>query len=266
MPAIRILLLAALLSGLSWFQLVNTASAAEVGRSMVDLLDSRPGRDVLFVGNSRMYVNDMPSMVRKIADSAGAPVKYRVRMWAKPGWRFTDHVGAAQVQALLDQRWDRVILQGNSGAHVDQESRAQFSYDGARLLEEAKQAGSPTSLIVGWTYGPNVFADDPPGTRESYHRTIQHDYRALAGYSGAGLIDVGTGWLRTEKAAPGLDLAPDGNHPSVYGTYLAALMVYAHLSGGGVDAVTFVPDGISEKEAATIRGVVDDLLASKATS
>lgn len=253
--------MAAALAALSWFQFFNTASASEVSRSALDLFDPRPPRDILFVGNSRMYANDMPAMVRAIADSAGAPVKYRVRMWARPGADFADHARNDTLRGLLGRRWDRVILQGQSASHRNEAARSDFATHGAWLADRAAQAGSPASLVINWSYDDAIYHGEPPGARAAHHRTIQHDYRDLAQRTGAALIDVGTVWNRVGKTDPALALTTDGNHPSIHGTYLYALTVYAHLAGD-LARVTYAPEGVSPAEAAAIRAAVDDHLRS----
>ena len=263
MSSVRILLLCLALAGLSWFKFANTASAAEVGRDVADILDSRPTQTLLFVGNSRMFSYEMPPLVRKIADSAGSPVRYRIRMRALPGQTFPGHFADPHVQALLDETWDRVIFQGESGAHHSDDSRRDFADYGKRLIEEAKAAGSNASLIVGWTYGPDHYTDWGIGGRARHHRTIQNDYRALARRTEAGLIDAGGAWRRVESTDPGFSLAPDGNHPSVHGAYLTALIVYAHLTEGDLSKVTWAPDGVTPEQAEHLRKTADAFIASR---
>jgi hypothetical protein len=213
MAFVRTILLAALLAGLSWFHFVNTASAREVGRDLADIADRRPVESVLFVGNSRMFDYEMPPLVREIADSAGAPVRYRIRMRALPGQTFPGHAAYPEVQALLGEKWDRVILQGERAAHHVDSARRNFDVYGEHLIEKAKAAGSPASLIIGWTYGPRFYEEHWPGGRRTHHRTIQGDYRKLARRTDAGLIDAGGAWRSMEAKAPDFSLAPDGNHP-----------------------------------------------------
>jgi hypothetical protein len=262
--ALRILLMAGMIAALSWFQFVNTASARETARNAADVFDPRPARDILFVGNSRLFTNDLPSMVRAVADSAGAPVKYRVQMWALPGRRFIDHAQNKSVQRLLAQRWDRVILQAQSAEQMSDPWRARFTTYGRQLIGRAQAAGSPASLVVNWSYGEEEFRerDAPEGMRAYVYGLIQRDHRALAREMGAGLINVGAAFERVETTAPAIPLIPDGNHPSKQGTYVYALMVYAHLSGGDVRAVRYVPDGVDEAEALLLRELVADYLNS----
>jgi hypothetical protein len=259
----RILLLAAAIAGLSWFQFVNSASARDVGRNAVDLFDPRPARDILFVGNSRIFTNDLPSMVRAVADSADAPVKYRVRMWALPGRSFSDHAQNESVKALLAERWDRVILQAQSAEQLGRDRRIDFQLYGSQLIDRARASGSPASLVVNWTYSEEKMREID-WSRSKAYALIQRDHRTLARASRAGLINVGTAFRRVEAARPDLDLTPDGNHPSPHGTYIYALMVYAHLSGADVRRVRFVPEGVSAADALALRELVNDYLTSGA--
>jgi hypothetical protein len=259
------LLWAAVIAGLSWFQFVNTASARDVGRNALDLFDPRPARTILFIGNSRLFTNDLPSMVRAVADSADSPVKYQVRMWALPGLRFEDHARNESVRRLLAQRWDRVVLQAQSAESImGEEWRSSFAANGRRLVGRARAAGSPASLVVNWTYSEEEFRrhQAPEGERGHAYGLIQRDHRALARETGAGLINVGAAFRRVETAEPAIALTPDGNHPSPQGTYVYALMVYAHLSGADVRAVRYVPDGVGEAEARVRRELVADHIAS----
>jgi hypothetical protein len=259
------LLMTAAIVGLSWFQFINTASARDTARKAADLFDRRAASDVLFIGNSRLFTNDLPSMVREVADSAGAPVKYRVRMWALPGQRFEDHVRNESVQRLLGQRWDRVVLQAQSAESMMGDSwRASFLANGRRLVEGARDGGSPASLVVNWTYSDEEFRrhEAPEGERARVHGQIQSDHRELARVTGADLINVGSAFRRVETAERAIDLIPDGNHPSQHGTYVYALMVYAHLSGADVRGVRYVPEGVSEAEASILREIVADHIAS----
>jgi hypothetical protein len=213
----------------------------------------------LFVGNSRIFTNDLPSMVRAVADSAGSPVKYRVRMWALPGRRLADHAQNESVKALLAQHWDRVILQGQSAEQLGYDRRIDFQLYGSQLIDRAHASASPVSLVVNWTYGEETLREMEWPRSEAYS-LIQRDHRTLARASGARLINVGTAFRRVGAARPELDLTPDGNHPSMEGTYIYALMVYAHLSGADVRAVRFVPKGVDPAEARLLRELVADYL------
>jgi len=123
---------------------------------------------------------------------------------------------------------------------------------------------------VNWTYSAEFFREhaeavgeyEADETRSYVYGLIQSDHRALARATGADLINVGAAFKRIETAEPAIALTPDGNHPSQQGTYVYALMVYAHLSGADVRSVRFVPEGVSEAEARLLRELVADHLAT----
>ncbi|TFI57490.1 hypothetical protein E2493_14885 [Sphingomonas parva] len=55
----------------------------------------------------------------------------------------------------------------------------------------------------------------------------------------------------------------EGNHPSLAGSYAAALVVYACLSKGDVDAVRWVPRGLGGEHAALLRARVGQSLRAR---
>jgi hypothetical protein len=259
----RIFFLAAALAGLGWFGFVNTAPAHVLAQRTFDRFDERPPRSILFIGNSRTFDNHMPYMLREMADSANAAEKYQVQMSALPGASFESHWREGRVQRLIAERkWDGIILQAESRAQASDDQRDRFSRYGALLIGEAAASGAHASLLINWVYGAAEFEGGPPGAQEAYYQRIQSDHRALARSSGARLVNVGGAWRVANAANLPFALDTDGNHPSLHGSYLTALMIYAHLSGGDVRDVTWVPSGISAAEAATMRDLVSDFVTS----
>ncbi len=261
MRAVRAFLLAALLAGFLWFSFINSASAREVAGLALDSFDSRPARSILFIGNSRTYPHDMPYMVRRMADSAGAPEKYQVRMHALPGRSLQEHWRNPDVQSLLSRHWDDVVLQEQSSMLWDGDGVREFHDYGGRLVRRAAENGARPVMFVGWTYGPSHFRDMFAGARLSYHRHIQDEHLRLARRTEARRANVGAVWLAVEAADPPFRLdRGDGNHPSLHGSYLTALVIYAWLSGGDVADVAYVPHGLSEADAALLRRLVGEAL------
>lgn len=252
--------LTATLAGLIWFGFFNSASAREVAGLAWDGFDSRPARSVLFIGNSRTYPHDMPYMVRRMADSAGAPEKYQVRMHALPGESFEEHWNNPRVRGLFAEGFDDIVLQESSGAHWREARAAEFLRYGELLAADAVAHGARPILFVGWNYGPSFFRDEPPGAEAGYYGRMQDDHRRLARLSGARRANVGEVWRSVLAADPHFRLERDGNHPTLHGSYLAALVFYAHFSGGDVARVTYVPDGLPPGDAALLRRLAKSAL------
>ena len=259
--AIRIIVLLAALVGLGWFNFANEAPARELAQSVMDVADRRPARKILFVGNSRMFANDMPYMVRKMADSAGAPEKYQVTMWAQPGRTLKMHWNEKRARSLMqDRQWDDFVFQAGSVEQWNEKTRADFFRYGAGFVEEAKVRGARPLMIVGWVYGPSEFEGRPADAQQIYFDFMQYDHWRLQQKTGVVTVNVGAMFkIMTDRGSP-IPLMTDDNHPSLQGSYISALMTYAQLSGTDGSNVTYVPPGMTRAEAARIRSAVRAIL------
>jgi hypothetical protein len=113
-------------------------------------------------------------------------------------------------------------------------------------------------LVVNWNYDLSLF-EGGRSDHALYYETIQKDYSDLASQTGAGRVNVGAAWEGLLAAKPPFSLyAAGGNHPSIYGSYFMALMIYAYLSHSDASRVTYVPWGIGRDEAALMKRVVAD--------
>jgi lysophospholipase L1-like esterase len=217
--------------------------------------DPRPVKTVLLIGNSRTFYNDLPGMVRRIADSAHSPVRLSITMLAWGGASFEENWNDEGVRAALQKHWDAVILQAESRAIASEENRASFSTYGRKLIAAGRQGGSPVAVIVNWAYGESIYSDAPPGTRDDAIGTVEQITRGLADQADARVIDTCAVWERIHAAHPRLPLYEDGNHPTVAGSYISALMIYRFLSGGSVERATYLPDGVDAQAAEPIKRI-----------
>jgi len=224
-------------------------------REAADLFDGRPARAVLIVGNSRVYANDMPFMIRDIADAAGDSVRWDVTSLAKPGATFESHWNDPDVHALLVRRWDQVILQAESAAQYGPDRNGRFHRFGRQLVQEARKAGSPVALVVGWVYGEKFF-EGYPGARDWMHREIQKEHLRFAEDNGVDLINVGRIWRGVESLRPALALTVDDNHPSLAGSYLEALSIHRYLSDRPLFTAAYRP---KEVGAADVEAIADEV-------
>ena len=226
--------------------------------AVADRFDKRPARPMLFIGNSRTYYNDMPGMLRKMADSARAKESFDIVMRALPAGTLQLSWNDPETRGLLKQQWHDVVLQAESNAQSSERGTADFFDYGERLIREAQNTGGTPALIVNWVFGEDLFKGRTPGMRAWYYGRIQSDYARLSSMTGVRLVNVALVWERVHDAAPELPLYRDGNHPTLQGSYLSALTLYAHLSGTDGSAVTYIPDGMSAAEAAIIRRTVGE--------
>lgn len=257
----RVAVLAILFGALAWFQFGQDGSAAALGQRSLDLFDTRPARSNLIVGNSRTFVNDMPKMLRQIADSAGSPTKFQVETITKSGFSFKEDWSDARARRLLAAGWDDVILQANSGAQMHPLYNSDFMEFGAKLAGIARVNEGRPRLLVGWAYEPKLYDDPAYNTvglsRSDHLALIRSAHAQLATNANMSLINLVDAWESVRQSHPSIQLTSDGNHPTVAGTYLYALAVFAALSKSPVSAVTFVPEGMKEDDARALRDAVD---------
>jgi hypothetical protein len=160
------------------------------------------------------------------------------------------------VASQLDQSWDNILIQAESRAQSSEENRQSFQTYGTQILSAAKVKNGRPKLIVNWAYSIDLFPERDTQARNAFVNDIQSDHRTLAETGNATLINVGLVWEHLLTTEPNIQLYQDGNHPSLAGSYLEALMIYKSLSPTRVLNVTYVPYGLSAETAETLRQVV----------
>jgi hypothetical protein len=265
MHILRALFLAVILAGSCWFEFAQDHSANELWQIARDQSDPRPARRILMLGNSRLYGNDMPGMLRHIADSARAPEKYEVTMIAPGGASFQSLSDDWRVEREVGQPWDDAVFQGESRGQSSTEQAANFMAAGANLIGSVHPRHARPLLIVNWAYDRALYTDADNRSdssavdqgRADHYRMIQQAHDELARRTGAHAVNVGKVWEYLHANLPGVPLTTDGNHPTVAASYFVALCLYSDLSGGNVAAVQWAPDSLSPDNAAQIRELVD---------
>ncbi len=237
--------------------------------SALDHFDKRPEQTALFIGNSRTFYNDMPHMVRAIADSAGYSKKLRIEMDAEPGVSLGDHIKSKLTQGLLSEHWDHVVLQVLSSDQYSAQQSGPAWDDAENLIKEVQERGSLPAMFVTWRYTdqctenagmPKKAGDLSPLGYANMHVNIQQQHARLAALTGVVLVNVGMIWEALQSEPKDFNLYYDCNHPSIYGSYLSALMFYSYFSGNDVLNVTFRPAGMSAEDAEMLRKTVSEYL------
>lgn len=176
------------------------------------------GRRVLFIGNSLTYVNDLPGIVQALADSAGGD-KLAVWMVAGPDMALVDHWNDGTAQREIARgSWELVVLQqGPSSTEANRDSLRIFA---ARFATEIAKVSARPALYSVWPTS---------GRQQDFVRAIE-SYTLAAGDVNGLLLPVASAWLAAWQRDGNLQLyAADGLHPSVTGSYLAALVMYAKI-------------------------------------
>jgi hypothetical protein len=209
---------------------------------------------VLFVGNSYTYVNALPALVRRLARSAGK--RLFVESLAEPNATLAQHAAWPETASTIDGHpWGLVVLQEQSVRSAAHEAGGALMMSAARqLVDEARSAGAQPVLFVTWAHEDGW---PLPGieTYNAMQRADERSYAEVAVATHAAEAPVGYAWQRTLAQLPTLRLwQPDGSHPTVAGSYLAACVFYAAIFGSSPVGLRF-RDGIAPDVARALQAV-----------
>lgn len=171
---------------------------------------------VLFMGNSLTYVENMPSLVARLAIGAGLQ-EPTVATRAGPNYGLEDHWNEGIVQDQL-QRGGYQVLVMQQGPSSLAESRADLIPWVQRWADEARRHGTRPAVYAVWT---------PRGGDLDASIT---NYTDAATGADAALYPAGHAWREAWRTDPLLPLySADQFHQSETGAYLVALVIAAQL-------------------------------------
>lgn len=181
---------------------------------------------LLFIGNSFTFYNELPQVLQVFFFTRNMPLK-NVRQHTPGGTAFSDHWSDESLRQKLipSAPWTHWILQDNSFNPVESpESTVSF---GGRFCRFAKENKAMPVLFLTWAY-----ADASGKPNLAMQETLTGTYSPLAIEADALLAPCGPAWVESYRRNPKLNLySEDGRHPGPAGTYLAACVFYATLTG-----------------------------------
>jgi len=185
--------------------------------------------NILFIGNSITYYNDMPTIFRNMANASGKNIN--VEKWVQGGVILGYFALNANAEQIINQKkWDYVILQ-DGDYHIiypeDHPRLAGYVYTLRNLILK----NNPNTKILfhllhalkdGITHD-NVYYDYTTFTQKIIEGT-----KAFARYANLTLAPVGIAWNYIVVNKPSINLYDsDGMHPSYAGSYLIASVYYS---------------------------------------
>jgi len=127
------------------------------------------------------------------------------------------------------------------------------------LTQKISAAGARPLLFLTWGYRNGDRRNLPDDTFAAMQTRLYSGYWDAARSTGAAIAPVGLAWSEAVASRPQLDLwASDGKHPSRLGSYLAACVFYATLTGRSPVGDTFT-DGLNESDARFLQSVAWDI-------
>lgn len=179
-----------------------------------------PPSRVLFLGNSYTYWNDLPLMVRALADSAGLHGLV-VDAVTAPGAALRDlwDEGTARYR-IATGKFDVVVMQ--QGPSSQPEGREWLLIGVDSFAADIRLAGGRPALYMVW----------PSRGRQHDFDATRESYAMAAERVGGMLFPAGEAWRAAwRRDSTFAFYSPDDLHPTALGSYLTALVMVGQLTG-----------------------------------
>lgn len=175
------------------------------------------GIEVLFVGNSQTYINDVPRLIQEIGEMDKTYINY-VNI-SKPDYSLGDHWNEGEAQSALSNGKYQFMI-GQQGSSALPESQVLLKEYAKRYADLCKNRNVQLNLYMVWPMTSRMFDLD----------NVIYSYTQAAAFVGASLSPVGLAWKKVWEKNPKLALHDaDGLHANKKGSVLAAMTIYASL-------------------------------------
>ncbi|SHH66577.1 hypothetical protein [Massilia sp. CF038] len=202
---------------------------------------------VLMFGNSHTDANGLPTMLAAML-RAGRPGK-TVAVVNAPGYLFLDERlnDAASMNLFNSRKWNAVVLQAQRYS-----SSGNLQYSSAEAVELVRR----TRLIPAL---PVMFPEWPRRGIDETQRIVDL-HVSIATRQPACVAPIPQAFDLAAVRYPALVLhAADGNHAAPAGSFLAAVVLYATLTGNAPLALPALDGlGVDSATQASLRAVADD--------
>jgi hypothetical protein len=190
--------------------------------------NARPTQRVLLIGNSLIYVQNVPGLLRALAASQPDGPLIETATFVAPGGTLAERwKDGAAAKALRENHWDVVVLQERGGllaCVASSEQRQQPECRASqrahkRFAELAKSRGARVLLYGTW--GPD----------SAWQQNLDRGLAAIARSTGAETAGLGEMLRAQDKHQPSAPMFSDGVHASLEGAVMIAARLYRSIAG-----------------------------------
>ena len=185
--------------------------------------------NVLMVGNSSLYYNNLPAILEAIGKANGLVIE--TKLIAKGGYTLEDHFAEGDFQKILaEKKWDYTILNEQSrfgevflvnGNFRIKES--QSFYKTVEKFDELIKRNQSQTIIFSLYPRKNQWSED--------ESIINHCYDRAAQLVGARLVPASQVWQKIIANDQTIELYnADLLHPSPIGSYASALAIFSQIT------------------------------------
>ncbi len=223
---------------------------------------SNPER-VLFVGNSYYYYNNslhnhVSNLVKAADPALGAKLQFKSATIGGSALHQHNIAHLTEPGRIgVSQPFQWVVMQGGSGEPLSVARREVFRKTAASHADLVKARGGQVAL-----YMTHVYVKPHKQQKATNIQATESLYVEVGNEIGALVIPVGLAFEEAYRRDPDLKLHhPDGTHPSLLGTYLAACTTYAVLYAQTPVGNVYRAEGaIDEALATRLQQVAQDVV------
>lgn len=199
----------------------------------------RPAMRVLLVGNSLIYVQNVPGLLRALSKAqAGGPI-VETSTYVAPGGTLAERwKDGAAAKALRESHWDVVVLQERGGvlacmasAEGRQQPECRASQRAHKQFAELAKSRGARVLLYG-TWGPDSM----------WQQNLDRGLAAVARSTGAETLELGEMLRAQDKRNPSTPMFSDGVHASLEGAVMIAARLYRAIAGRAPQALDLEQD------------------------
>lgn len=224
-------------------------------------------RKVLFIGNSYIYTNDVPNILRQLALSLGDTLVYDQNTIG--GYTLQAHsTDATTISKIYSQQWDIVVIQEQSQRPAFPPSQVETdTYPYAHILDSMvhdNYACTQTMFMMTWGYknGDQSNCGGYPilCTYNGMQARLRESYLEMTQDNSATVAPIGAAWKVVRDSFPTLELySTDNSHPIVPGSYLEACVFYASIFHKAPNLSTYYA-GVTPADAIKLQNVATHLV------
>ena len=196
---------------------ISACKKSKPGPGQPGTVLSDSAKQILFIGNSLTYTNDLPDIVARIGRDKG--IEIATTMITYPNYALEDHWNDGQIQLLIaTKKYHFVVVQ--QGPSSQNDGRVMLMDYGARIKALCTANNSQLAFFMVWPALANFHTFDG----------VIKNYTDAAVATNSLLCPVGKIWKEYFNATNdysyyGLDMF----HPSLKGSEKAAEIIYATL-------------------------------------
>lgn len=231
----------------------NLYTGREEQGIIFSLGDTEPIKKVLFIGNSRTNVNNIPGLFSDLSNSLGKNVIVnKVLKDAQPLSNFLDkeELFADLSSKVKERSWDYVVLQEQTETSMNSDVVTNST---KRIIDYIKQNSNSNINPIYKAWG--IYNDF---NEIQYNQAIQ-SFESAKSQNGGDIAYIANAFLKCHERYPEINLYYDDRHATIEGSYLATCCIFAAIFDEATEGASFIST-CSQDNALKLQKIADEVM------